>query len=381
MASLFDVAVSDMRIPGYTGSYSSSYAMNDDVWWLRMSNSAFSYHAQLMQGAWPSPLCFDPNYNPDAYEIAWANEPPLNQTTWSTLNQWYHCSLGATYQKNHAPGWVDNTHVMAWGSEVWVKIRATGQWAKRVDENIMYGGWIDPNIWDWVAPDFNMYPQHSYVYPETGYRTWRLIYPANDNPYPYLAVHAWSSNFHIDPYDVAAVISLVKTSLVLHDQYGIDDRDSSRFLLGVGSDYYPDDRQRDDVPRCRLFEGKVRPRQVAELAVPRHAHHDRSRDERTRRLACRACRLVGGRRFGRRRRWRRWRWRWRWRWRFGQHDPRPDRWRVGASDRERCWRMGRFRRCEHACKHNSSSSRRKTLELRSCESSNPNRPPHGVRCT
>lgn len=248
MASFLDVAISDMRKPGFGGSYPDSYALNDDVWWLRMSNSSLTYHAQLTQGIWPNPHAFDPAYNLDANEISWFNGAPQNQITWSRINQWYHAVLGATYEKNHAPGWINNTYVVVWGNEVWIRSKATGNWVRRINEDIKYGGWIDPNIWTWYKPSFSDSPSDATLY--NGYRAWRLIYPANEDPYPYLAVHAYTGLVNIDPYDIAAVISVCRASLIVRDQNYTDDRDASRFLLGVGSDYYPDDPSITMYPGC-----------------------------------------------------------------------------------------------------------------------------------
>lgn len=249
MASFLDVAISDMRKPGFVGAYAASYALNDDVWWLRTSSSAFAYHAQLSQGIWPNPYAFDPAYNPDASELAWFNSAPQNQITWSRINSWYDSCLGETYKANHAPGWINNTHVMVWGLELWVKSKATGLWVRKIydDANVpkYSGGWNDSgNAWYGM---FYEYPNDAWKYPETGYMTWRFRYPVDP---PYLLVHAYSGEASIDPYDIAAVISFCRASLVVRDPAKADDRDYSRFQLKAGSDYKPDDGRVTVYPGC-----------------------------------------------------------------------------------------------------------------------------------
>lgn len=242
MASFLDVAVSDMRQP------SGAWAIADDVWWLRFE-SGFKYGSSVQMGDYPNPLAFNPAYNPYAAEVAWANTPPTNQTTWSRMNQWYHAGLGETYTLNHAPGWINNTYVMVWGHELWIKSRATGNWTRRVNDLNLDGGWIDPNIVGWQYPSWSLLPNDSRLNPETGYREWRMVYPTTGE-WPYLGIHAWSTMITIDPYDVGGVISLFRSSLTVRDPAKSDDRDSSRFLLAAGSDYMPDDSRVVLYPGC-----------------------------------------------------------------------------------------------------------------------------------
>ena len=234
MASWKEVALRDMRIPGHSGSYMSSYAANDDTWWLRNPLSAQRTKAVLVMGRYPTSEAWNPSINPDYSEASWVPSE-LHNLTWNSLSQWGHVLLGDTYTLNHAPGFQNNTRVMLWGTELWVKSKATGQWTRRIFENggANQGNWYHPNFVTWYLSS----PGNNILDPNTGYQSVRL--PMFSSDPRYWLWHPWTAGVTIDPWDVADVISTIRSSLVLHDPNGVDDRAYSRFLVAVGADYTP----------------------------------------------------------------------------------------------------------------------------------------------
>lgn len=248
MASWQDVALRNMRIPDYAGSYSTSYAVNDDTWWGRSSVSAYRYHAQLVQGRYPNPDGFNVNINPDYGQLSYL-DASYTTITWSRMNQWTHMMLGDTYGLSHLPGFVNNTRVLIWGSEVWIKSKATGLWTRRINENPLGGDWFSPSFRTWIG-NKSVSTTGYKVDAETGYASIKLpMAPSASGEPDYWLWHGFTSQISIDPYDVADVVSSIKCSLKVDDPDGTDDREFSRFLIGVGSDYMPDE-PRSTYPSC-----------------------------------------------------------------------------------------------------------------------------------
>lgn len=234
MASWKEVALRDMRIPGHSGSYMSSYVTNEDTWWLRNPASAQRTRAVLLMGRYPNSDAWNPSVNPDYSEASWVPSEYHN-LTWNRVNQWGQILLGDTYKASHLPGFQNNTRVLLWGTELWIKSKSSGQWVRRVFENGTSG------MGNWWHPNFQEYYQSSpggnIADPTTGYQSVRL--PTFSSSPQYWLWHPWSTQATIDPWDVADVISTFRSSLVLHDPNGVDDRAFSRYLVAVGADYMP----------------------------------------------------------------------------------------------------------------------------------------------
>jgi hypothetical protein len=173
-----------------------------------------------------------------------ASDSPFRTQQWGRILQWNHIFMGTTYKDNHLPGFINNTRVMIFGSEIWVKSKATGLWRQAGASNTSTG--------EWWSPDFVTY-NGSYENTPNNYR----IEASTSYPsiLPVRAPHGSSRIWHtdanywlwhgytlmrdIDGPDVADVISMCKISLVVNDATKTDDRDKSRYLFAVGADYYP----------------------------------------------------------------------------------------------------------------------------------------------
>lgn len=245
MASLFDVALTDMRKPGmsaedYENNHSATYALNDDLWWLRNPGSGFSYRAAVTMGRWPNINAWNASINPNYGEMTWVPEE-FRAYTWPSAAPWFSCVLGSTYQLNHLPGFANNTHVMVWGFQTWIKSLSSGQWVQRTNSDAFGGGWYGTVLagTDFYG-DIENSPQFYRIETSTGYGSFKLpTFPSNPS-LPYWTCHGWAERLSIDPWDVADVLMLCKTSLVVDDSWLADDRDYSRFLFSLGGDYYPD---------------------------------------------------------------------------------------------------------------------------------------------
>lgn len=240
MPSWEESALRCMRIPGQPEPYMSSYATGDDTWWGRNPVSSYRYRAALVQGRYPNPEAFDANINPDYSEVAYLDST-YRTITWSRINQWTQMVLGDTYKLNHTPGFIDNTRVMLWGAEVWIKSKATGLWTRRINENPLGGDWFSPSFRYWIG-NKSVSTTGYRVESSTGYASIKLPMQASASGEPdYWLWHGFTDMVNIDPWDVADVVSSIKCSLVVDQPDLADDREYSRFLLGVGSDYMPDE--------------------------------------------------------------------------------------------------------------------------------------------
>lgn len=240
-----EVALSEMRKKDFVGSYADSYADNDDTIWGRRSSSSQYRHAQLTMGRYASPLAFTTT-NPDYGEVSWVTDPALTSTSWTRLILWNHIWLSSTYQDQHVSGFINNTRVMFWDCQVWIKSKSTGQWTRHSFSDTPGG--------EWWSPDFRLYlgaftstPANYKFDPSTGYTSVKTIYAptgqtntsAADYGVNYWLAHGWSGLGAIDGNDIADVVASMKCSLVVDDPSLADDREYSRYLVSVGADYYP----------------------------------------------------------------------------------------------------------------------------------------------
>lgn len=256
-AAWVDVALEDMRIRGVT-DYIASYAPNESRPLGRRANGSLSgqyIRASLVMGRFPNASAFN-GTNPDfASELSYrssANLADLASRSWAEILPWSHVYCGEPWGVSHAPGWVDNTRVLMWDWQVWVKSRQTGQWVRIVAVDDYDGFFMSPPF-DVENP--SGVPRDVRL-ESFGLRSVRLVY-GNGAPYasaPYWAYHGFAGGVRslnqpgigiFGGNDVADVAVSMKTALTLHSTAVTDDRDFSRFVVAVGADYYPTPRVYD----------------------------------------------------------------------------------------------------------------------------------------
>lgn len=235
-----DVALSDMRKPGFVGAYIDSYAPNSATPTGRNAggrNSSQASRANLVMGRYPTPVAFT-GTNPDYAEVSWITNPTTTGALWTRALYWNQIYCADPWGISHTPGWINNTRVMSWDHQLWIKSKSTGQWTRYTLSDSLSG-----EAW---SPNFSFYGGQSSsvdcrTESATGYQSIRLVYDSGEpTGVGYWIFHGYSGGIvSIDPYDVAEVLASQKTSLVVHDLFYADDRDYSRFLLACGADYYP----------------------------------------------------------------------------------------------------------------------------------------------
>jgi len=234
-ASLHEVAIRDMR------AADGSYARNDDRLLHRsmVSPSSQTERASLTMGRYGTSAAFT-NVNPDYQtELSWVSmsDPARWLPAWTRMNFWDQLYLSERYGPNHAPGYTGNTRVKTWGYELWIKNKA-GTW-RRVfkTDNKSAEAWR-PSFrgsasFDSSALDLRKEPDGS-----TSVRTLPAL--GFDSSGTYWVPHGYAGGLQlVDPYDIADVLVRCFSQLVLHDSSKTDDRQSARFLLGIGADWYP----------------------------------------------------------------------------------------------------------------------------------------------
>lgn len=240
MALWKDVALRNMRLPDHAGSYATSYVSNSDRWWGRTTASADSWRARLVQGRYPTSEAFDFGINPDYDQVSYLDST-YRTITWPRIIFWSDSMLGETYQLNHTTGFINNTRVMIWGAEVWIKSKSTGQWTRVINSNPTGGGWFSPNYNVYLG-NVSTVPSCYRLEAETGYQSYKLpMQPSTSGQPDYWLHHSWTGTVAIDPWDVADVVSSMKCSLVIDNSALADDRAYSRFMLAAGADYYPEE--------------------------------------------------------------------------------------------------------------------------------------------
>lgn len=242
-------ALTEMRIPGRPTPYIESYAPNVNRPLGRRANGNFSTQwerALLVQGRYPTAEGFT-TANPDfEYEIAW-NTPEfvadLASRSWAEVLIWNDIYCTEEHGVNHLPGWIDNTRIVWWDFQLWLKSKATGAWSRLAFSDDWTGHPISPTF---VHEDFARVWEDA-RYESSGYRSIRLRYDQNA-PYasvgsPYWAYHGYSGGIQtFNAADVADVVISAKVSKVLHNPNAFDDRDFAKFAVAIGADYYPTPR-------------------------------------------------------------------------------------------------------------------------------------------
>lgn len=239
--SWIDVGLSDMRRVGWSGSYATSYALNDDRSLQMPSTWTQASRAMLAMGRYP----YTPpggtceaftGVNPDVGGLSWVAsvEPGALTAVWDKLAFWGEVTLSTTFP-SHASGYVGNTRVAVWDCEVWIRLRSTGAWSLVRRSNDLGGMHYRA---DYAGTNGNI----QFRTEPSGYLSFRPL--SSTNP-AYSAHYWWNVPVYptINAYEVVDVVVAQKVSLVLHDSAGTDDREFSRFMLRTGADYYPTSNQ------------------------------------------------------------------------------------------------------------------------------------------
>lgn len=239
MPTLAQVGIADMRRSG-SWSYIDSYARNEaPPTGRRIGNNSAQYvraglqMGRYVQGAFTST-------NPDyASELSYLSpSDPIVTATYGRGLYWNQVYCADPWGTSHTTGWINNTRVMCWGFQFWIKSKSTGQWTLRTSTDAMSG-----EAW---SPNFTVYGGQQNAIdirnePSTGYPSVRLVYDSSEpTGAGYWIWHGYAGSiFTVDPADVADVICLQKASLVVHDSFYADDRGYARFVLAMGGDWYP----------------------------------------------------------------------------------------------------------------------------------------------
>lgn len=247
--TLTQVALEDMRRPGFPSPYRDSYAPNEVRPLGRRANGNFStqyVRALLVQGRYPTAEGFT-TANPDyELELEW-NGPAviadLASRSWGEILTWNHIYCTDEFGTAHAPGWVNNSRALWFGFETWLRSKASGQWSRLIFADNWDGHPISPTF---VHEDFAG-TWKDFRSEANGLQSVRLMYD-NNAPYAssgsnYWAFHGYAGGVtSFTASDVADVLVFAKVSLVLHNPSAPDDRAFTKYAVSIGADYYPSPR-------------------------------------------------------------------------------------------------------------------------------------------
>jgi len=238
MPTWAEIALSDMRRVGFAGSYADSTAFNDDAWLGRSfyGYSSTQHRAVCAQGRYAVASEAYSSTNPDFdaeldYDVGSVR---ASRDAYRIL-PWMHTPLGETYGLTHAAGYTGNTRILMWDVRIAVKSKATGLWTVHGPQEFSDGmvqtasnrpasnGPGDMLRYESAYGHYSCRSQVTTSAPHSGYVCW----------------HGWGQFIDIDPYDVADVCGTCRTSLILHDPSGTDDRAFSRHMFAFSADYYP----------------------------------------------------------------------------------------------------------------------------------------------
>lgn len=236
-ASWLDVAVKDMRAPD------GSYARNDDKILHRnaASYSSQSERASLTMGRYGTKEAFtytNPDYGKelsDAYPSLGSSIRDI--PAWTRLLIWDHVYLGERYGANHAPGYRGNSRVRTWGYEMWVKSKS-GTWRQLVNTDRKSAEAWRPTFRG--SPEFGAGKLDVRVESDGSTSTRPMPAVGLDSSGTYWFPHGYAGGVQtVDPHDVADVLVLCYSQVVMDDPNGVDDREHARFLFALGADWYP----------------------------------------------------------------------------------------------------------------------------------------------
>jgi len=251
MAIFKEVAINDMRKPGWTGTYRDSYQNNDDVLY-GVPNFGWNVRANLQIGRYQhnpgSGILAFTNVNPDLYQIGWVTSsyPSYPSGTLPRIAAWGHMLLSDTFRTAHAPGYQQNTRVMVWEQSIYMRRISTGTWSLLKRNNVLDGlGYgLDYRTQNRAWLDMRVETNAAY----SGYRSFRITASGAGSAWPYYAQHWWYGDYessgngapYVDTSDIADLLFYCKTALILENPVGADDRDASRYLLSQGADPFPE---------------------------------------------------------------------------------------------------------------------------------------------
>lgn len=239
--SWHEVAIRDMRAPD------GSFALNDDKLLHRtlVSPSSQYERAVLVMGRYGTSTAFtdaNPNYRT---QLSWvsADNPSRTLARWTRIILWDQIYLSERFGSNHAAGYTGNSRVRTWGYEMWIKNKA-GVWSRVFQTDKKGAEAWRPTFkgdasFDTSAHDLRAESDGSYSarpMPALGF----------DSSGSYWISHGYAGGRRdVNPDDVADILVLCYSRLVLDNPNGVDDRKHARFLFSVGADWLPPADRRD----------------------------------------------------------------------------------------------------------------------------------------
>lgn len=234
-ASWTDIAIRDMR--GSDGRY----ALNDDRLLHRtlVSPSSQYERAVLVMGRYGTSTAFTTT-NPDYYaQLSWvsADSPVRTLPAWTRIILWDQIYLGEKYGAKHASGYTGNSRVRTWGYEMWIKTKS-GAWHQVFKTDRKGAEAWRPTFKG--GANFESYAHDLRAEPDGSYSARPMPSLGLDSSGSYWISHGYAGGRRdVNPYDVADVLVLSYSQLILHDPKGVDDRSQARFLYAVGADWLP----------------------------------------------------------------------------------------------------------------------------------------------
>lgn len=217
------------------------YALNDDKLLHRtlVSFSSQYERATLVMGRYGTPAAFT-TVNPDYQtELSWlSTDSDLRQIpAWTRILLWDQVYLGEQYGAAHAPGYRGNSRVRTWGYEMWIKTKA-GTWHRLFQTDSKGAEAWRPTFRG--EANFASNANDIRSEPDGSYSVRPLPAIGLDSSGSYWISHGYAGGIRdVNPYDVADILILCYSQLILHDPAGPDDRQYARFLFAVGADWYP----------------------------------------------------------------------------------------------------------------------------------------------
>ncbi|MCM5571726.1 hypothetical protein M6I34_14490 [Burkholderiaceae bacterium FT117] len=218
-----------------------SYAANDD---RLLHRSAASYSSQadravLAMGRYATSAAFtteNPDYQAQLSYLS-MSDPMRYIQSWPRVHLWDQVYLGERYGANHAPGYTGNSRVRTWGYELWIKSKS-GVWRRLFQRDDKSAEAWRPTFRG--SANFESYALDLRKESDGSTSVRPMPVRGLDSSGTYWVPHGYTGGvIDIDPYDVAEVLVLCYSQLVLNDPNGVDDRQYARFLLGIGADWYP----------------------------------------------------------------------------------------------------------------------------------------------
>lgn len=241
--SYAQIALEDMRRPGFPTPYLQSYAVNE-VRPLGRSVASYSRQsdsASLVMGRYADARAFNPSINPDYGEIGWRSPSlvsDLASRSWGEILLWNQITCTEESGLDHEPGWINNTRVGCWGFEVWLR-RPSG-WGRIVSVDDWQGETWSPTF----RTQGGAGTADVRVESGSGIRTARIVYSSSE-PFGtgYWMYHGYAGGIQpFNPAELLDVAIVMRFALFVHNPALPDDRQFARFGIAGGADYYPTPR-------------------------------------------------------------------------------------------------------------------------------------------